>query len=263
MIVPPLRSWRWLIPMLACIGMAALLVSCSTLETTTGAPPAVAGASFVGNKACVDCHANYTRQFPSSPHARFHRDDLESAARTGCESCHGPGSLHVKSPGRGRFIVNPGKNPATCFECHADTHAQMALPHHHPVVEGKINCVQCHDPHGRDALKPASTGLAMARQNETCAGCHASQSRPFVYEHEAMREGCVICHQPHGSIHRKLLTANDNNLCLKCHAQVQTETGQLMVGKRDHSQFARRGTCWTSGCHSAVHGSNINPKLQY
>jgi hypothetical protein len=23
------------------------------------------------------------------------------------------------------------------------------------------------------------------------------------------------------------------------------------------------GTCWTSGCHTAIHGSNIDPRLRY
>jgi hypothetical protein len=23
------------------------------------------------------------------------------------------------------------------------------------------------------------------------------------------------------------------------------------------------GTCWTSGCHTAVHGSNVDPRLRY
>ena len=260
------RVWGWKVWAGSALGAFAallLLSSCATPEHSTGSAPHVDGATFVGNKACVDCHANIVRKFPSSPHARFHKDDLEWAGRSGCESCHGPASLHVKNPGRGKFIVNPGKNPSTCFECHVETHAQMNLPQHHPVVEGKMNCVSCHDPHGSDALKPARAGLAMARQNDTCAGCHQAQSRPFVYEHEAMRDGCASCHQPHGSVNRKMLVASDNNLCLKCHAQVQTTAGQLMVGKMDHSQFARRGTCWSSGCHAAVHGSNINPKLQF
>ena len=258
------HRFRW-IPVLMGILMliGAFLSACSTLDTSVGSPPHVEGATFVGNQACVDCHANYTRTFASSAHGRFHKDDLQWAGHSGCESCHGPGSLHVKSPGRGKFIVNPGKKPETCFECHQEVHAQMTLPNHHPVLEGKLSCVSCHDPHGRDALKPARTGLAMARQNETCANCHPAQSRPFVYEHEAMRDGCVSCHQPHGAVNSKLLVAADNNLCLKCHAQIQSASGQWLIGKMDHSQFANRGTCWTAGCHSAVHGSNINPKLQY
>jgi hypothetical protein len=25
----------------------------------------------------------------------------------------------------------------------------------------------------------------------------------------------------------------------------------------------RIGTCWTAGCHTAIHGSNVDPRLRY
>jgi predicted CXXCH cytochrome family protein len=80
-----------------------------------------------------------------------------------------------------------------------------------------------------------------------------------------MREGCTTCHSPHGSINAKMLVERDNNLCLKCHAQVPGSNGALVIGKINHSAlgFASRGTCWSAGCHSSVHGSNVSPKLHY
>jgi predicted CXXCH cytochrome family protein len=126
-----------------------------------------------------------------------------------------------------RLIVNPGREPAACLQCHVEVHAQFRLPQHHPVLEGRMNCVQCHDPHGADIFKAshrtalgvrANSGIA--RLNETCAECHREQARPVIYEHEALREGCTICHHPHGAIADKMLVQRDNNLCLKCHAQV-------------------------------------------
>jgi predicted CXXCH cytochrome family protein len=239
----------------------ALLSSCATVDRTVAAPPHIEGATFVGNAACADCHTNYTRGFAASPHGRFHREDARMAGQTGCESCHGPGSKHVAAAGARQFIVNPGRDPAACFACHLETHAEFHLPHRHPVLEGRLNCVQCHDPHGPDLMKPAG-GLAMARLNETCAACHREQARPFVFEHEALREGCVACHQPHGSIAPGLLAQRDANLCLKCHAQVQMP-GAVMIGKTDHAQLLRLGSCWSAGCHTAVHGSNIHPKMLY
>ncbi len=128
-----------------------------------------------------------------------------------------------------------------------------------------MNCVQCHDPHGMDIMKPAR-GLAMARSNETCAQCHPEQAKPHVYEHEALREGCTVCHQPHGSINAKMLVERDNNLCLKCHAQVagpNAQPGTLAIGSVNHAAFMARGACWSAGCHPAVHGSNISPKMHY
>src|SRR6266446_7407595 len=199
---------------------AVLLISCSSIERTVIVPPNVEGATFVGNKECFECHTNITRMFPASPHARLHFEGAKLAGQTGCEACHGPGSKHLEAGGvQGKFIFNPGKDPAACFQCHLETQAEFNLPQHHPVLEGRMNCVQCHDPHGTDIFKPAS-GLAMARLNQSCAGCHREQTRPFVFEHEAVREGCTVCHNPHGSMNRKLLVESDANLCLKCHAQV-------------------------------------------
>jgi predicted CXXCH cytochrome family protein len=245
---------------------AILLIasSCSTVNRTVLAPPGVEGAAFVGDKVCLECHAPIARAFPGNPHARVSHPMEGLEDTIGCESCHGPASRHVASGGgRGLFIVNPRSEPATCFQCHLDVHAQFRLPQHHPVIEGRMNCVECHDPHGSDMMKPAG-GLAMARLNESCAQCHRDQSRPFVFEHEALREGCTVCHQPHGSINDKLLVERDNNLCLKCHAQVHDPgTGEVFIGKQRHTQLLQQGGCWTAGCHPAVHGSNVQPRFRY
>ena len=103
----------------------------------------------------------------------------------------------------------------------------------------------------------------MARLNESYATCHRQQARPFVFEHEAMREGCTVCHAVHGSINAKMLVQPDVNLCLRCHSQIQSTPGMTMIGKVDHRPLLQLGTCWAAGCHSAIHGSNINPKMLY
>jgi predicted CXXCH cytochrome family protein len=255
---------------LAALGASAgafilLLNSCSTLDRTVIVPLQIEGATYVGDQACSDCHPNISRAFPSSPHARLPASKM--AGQGGCESCHGPGSKHIAMSGRGgleKFIINPGKDPEGCFQCHLDTRAEFHFPQHHPVIEGKMSCVQCHDPHGMDIMKPAH-GLAMARLNESCAECHREQTRPKIFEHAALREGCTVCHNPHGSINAKMLIERDSNLCLKCHAQRlgPGAKGELYIGNINHGTFLRYGTCWTAGCHTAVHGSNTQPFYFY
>lgn len=253
--------------MLVGIGLAGVLVSsCSSIDTPGVAPLEIEGATYTGNQACYDCHTNICRVFPVSPHGRIHQTGLKMAGQSGCESCHGPGSLHIAAGGgRGKFIINPGNDPSACFRCHLEVHAQLDLPQHHPVLEGKMNCVQCHDPHGRDIMKPKG-GLAMARLNQSCSQCHRAQVRPFVFEHPALREGCLVCHAPHGSINAKMLVEADPNLCLKCHAQEQgigVKPGEIFIGKVPHAAFLHQGTCWSAGCHAAVHGSNMDRVLRY
>ena len=106
----------------------------------------------------------------------------------------------------------------------------------------------------------------MARVNESCSECHRDQARSFVFEHQALREGCQVCHNPHGSINPKLLIQRDANLCLRCHAQIQgvgTAPNRVYIGNIDHTSYLRLGTCWSSGCHTAVHGSNVDVRLRY
>jgi len=146
------------------------------------------------------------------------------------------------------------------------------LPHHHPVLEGKMSCSDCHEPHKGIATKGAPTniqqtlkagGLAFLSKNETCFECHTQQRGPFVYEHEAVRQGCSVCHTPHGSVNQRLLNERNATLCIKCHFQEQKIPGHIFIGEVDHSNFLQQGTCWSAGCHEEPHGSNVTPLLRY
>jgi DmsE family decaheme c-type cytochrome len=153
-----------------------------------------------------------------------------------------------------------------------EVRAAFQLPHHHPVLEGKMGCADCHEPHKGIAIKGAPTniqqtlkagGLAFLSRNETCFECHTQQRGPFVYEHEALRQGCTVCHSPHGSVNQRLLNERNATLCLKCHFQEQKEPGHIFIGDVDHSSFLQQGTCWSAGCHEEPHGSNVTPLLRY
>ncbi|MCE0497294.1 MAG: cytochrome c3 family protein [Methylacidiphilales bacterium] len=252
-------------PWLLCLLVGALaglgLVSCAyNSQTQLLAPPQIAGATFVGSEACEQCHEDISHDFKTASHYRL-KAPGDNAKNIGCESCHGPGSLHVASGGGPNTIVNPRKSPETCFQCHLDKRAEFNLPSHHPVIEGKISCGDCHDPHKGDVIPGGGTELAS--QNDICGKCHTEQLGPFVFQHEALREGCTTCHNPHGSVNARLLVARNATLCLRCHFQQQMANGTIYIGNSNHSGRLQEGTCWNAGCHEAVHGSNVNPHLRY
>jgi predicted CXXCH cytochrome family protein len=254
------RSWR----MLLFGGLAAwgaLLVSCISVNRTLVAPPQIAGAKYVGSKACAQCHIAEYRDFADSTHGRLMAQGNNNL-NIGCESCHGPGSLHVASYGAPHTIINPRRSPQTCFQCHLDKRGEFALPHSHPVLSGKVSCIDCHNPHRADAVIGGGAENIEAA-NQVCLRCHVAQRGPFVFEHQALREGCVTCHNPHGTVNDKMLIARNQTLCLQCHYQAQTSSGRLLIGTVDHTNFVTRGTCWSSGCHEAVHGSQVSNSLRY
>lgn len=260
------RQTRGKLPWIAGGGasVALVLLSCSTVTNRTiVAPPSIPGATFVGSEACAQCHEKVTRDFKTADHAKLMAKG-SNAKDMGCESCHGAGSKHVDAGGGAGTIVNPGKSSETCFQCHLDKKAEFSMPFAHPVLQGKMTCSDCHDPHKGSAMKGGGTSLA--GRDDTCFECHSQQQGPFVFPHDAVREGCSSCHNPHGSVNPRMLTERNSNLCLKCHFQTQTgkpPTDAVMIGGGNHSASRlNRGTCWSAGCHEAVHGSNVSAHLR-
>lgn len=240
---------------------AALLISCTMVDRAVVAPAQIAGATFVGSQECAQCHEDHTKHFEHATHARLIVQG-SNVKDTGCESCHGPASKHVAAGGGKGTIVNPGKSPEACMQCHLDKRGEFSLPHAHPVMAGKMSCTECHDPHAGNAIKGKSSSLE--GEKETCTQCHTAQKGPFVFEHNAMREGCTACHNPHGSVNQKMLVQRDANLCLKCHLQHPAVPGNTIIaGGEDHRTRMQNGTCWVAGCHEAVHGSNVSKPLRY
>ena len=260
-------------------GLLLAAVSCGTISRRVVLLPDVPGAKYIGSSECEQCHDELCRGFKTADHARLIARG-KNGIDAGCESCHGPCSLHSDSGGEtkppfvfaagrpqpeglsGRFPLEPARAVETvCYRCHLDIRGQFNLPSHHPVPEGRMTCIQCHPPHQGIAFAGGSTRLRS--QEENCLQCHPAQQGPFVFEHEALREGCTVCHSPHGSVNAKLLTERNANLCLKCHFQQVKNGTTILIGGVDHTSRLSQGACWSAGCHEAVHGSRVNPSLRF
>jgi len=269
---------RWLATTASNTALLAVVVSCRTVNRSVVQLPDVPGAHYIGSKECEQCHEELYRGFQTADHARLIAEG-PNAIEAGCESCHGPCSLHSDSGGEVKppYIFTAGRPQASsygaqvavesarsqetvCFQCHSDVRGQFALPSHHPVPEGRLTCTACHSPHKGSIYLGGGTSLVS--ENENCFRCHRAQRGPFVFEHEALREGCTTCHTVHGSVNAKLLTVRDANLCFKCHFQ-QISGGTILIGGSDHTLRIRQGTCWTAGCHEAVHGSRVSSSLRF
>src|SRR5487761_2478081 len=224
---------RRLLALGALLALVSTVISCNTVNRAVVDLPNVPGAKYIGSKECEQCHDKIYRDFQTADHARLIAAG-PNAINAGCESCHGPCSLHSDSggdvkppysftPGRpqtssygARLADPPARATETvCFQCHADVRGQFNLPSHHPVPEGRLRCTQCHSPH-KGSINLAG-GTSLLSENDGCFRCHPAQRGPYVFEHEAVRDGCTACHAPHGSVNAKLLTVRDANLCFKCH----------------------------------------------
>jgi DmsE family decaheme c-type cytochrome len=194
----------------------------ATFHNVTRAP------AVRGTQACLRCHQDRVKPalWKSSEHAQ---------GNVRCWDCHSQGS----SPHR-ETLRRPDSR--VCYACHPEQRGTFELTSHHPVNEGRVDCVDCHDPHqhqsGADKVK-------------NCTNCHAAQRGPFLFAHGSisgeLTDGCLDCHRAHGSPNERLHKFAGRGLCLQCHA--------------DHVLHFVGRTCWDSDCHTGTHGSNSSPIL--
>ncbi|MBE9519972.1 MAG: cytochrome C, partial [Proteobacteria bacterium] len=116
---------------------------------------------------CLKCH---------TANATFKLHDWNSGAHAiadvSCFPCH---NVHVGPD----LIISPRETKDMCFKCHREQEAEFMLPSHHPVMEGKTFCTDCHEPHGtiNDNL------LRRETVRETCVYCHGEVEGPYVFAH--------------------------------------------------------------------------------
>ncbi|MBI5241743.1 MAG: DmsE family decaheme c-type cytochrome [Elusimicrobia bacterium] len=239
-----MRNPRTLISLLAAAGVLGAAVSLRAAET----------AAFVGAETCAGCHAEVAEKFAKTFHGR--KAKSSDKLKAGCESCHGPGSLHAAAGGDKN---NPGfatiknlknlsasEQSAACLTCHKDA-KQLMMWKTGSHATNDVSCLKCHSVHageGRKSLAARSQG-----ETETCLKCHRKQKADMnLASHHPVPEGkmfCTSCHNPHGGIEGNLKADSLEELCGKCHSE------KLGPFAFEHSPVA-------DGCNNChvVHGSS-------
>ena len=186
-----------------------------------------------GTRMCASCHGGgRTAHWAGSSHESFGVE---------CASCH---SVH--SPWQDQKTLRNKDISTSCLECHGEMRKHMYQRSRHPLAEGLMSCVSCHNPHG----SPAEAAVAAITPNDKCYECHADKRGPYLYEHQPVREDCGNCHSPHGSNQTMLLKVSPPRLCQSCHlfGHHQTVPGQpTQIWNQNRSCV---------NCHPRIHGSN-------
>ncbi len=209
---------------------------------------------------CLSCH---TKDAQRSHWAGSTHDSRDVS----CTACHQVHVSHDK-------VRDKRTQPEVCFACHKKQRAEVSRPSHHPVLEGKVACSDCHNAHG-------SVGPKLMKRDsvvETCYQCHAEKRGPFVHNHEPVSEDCSNCHNPHGTVVESMLKVRAPFLCHQCHTPhggfIPQVVGGQVPGLRPTTPngLGKGTTNATQGrsclnCHTEVHGSNnpsaTNPTPQF
>ncbi len=195
------------------------------------------------NESCLECHAGESQR-------HFWGGSAHELADVACTSCH---EIHTdKDKVRDKLT-----QAEVCFTCHKDKRAEVHKPSHHPVLEGKVACSDCHNPHGAAGDKL----LARSSVNDTCYQCHMEKRGPFLHNHQPVNEDCSICHNPHGTVIGFMLKSRPPFLCQECHSE-DGHPGQLgALPGGPTTSFSALGSIGRGclNCHTAIHGDN-NPQ---
>lgn len=256
---------------------------------------------WVGVETCAGCHDDVAASFSLGAHGRAMSRRGQPLPEHACESCHGPGAAHAAEPDAtnirslkggsaeastgcfachpaqqgGLLLSSPGhrRSGVACLDCHVSGHvpaaaepllararsdacapchrsqaAQFELPFAHREGRTPFECMTCHHVHGGTSAR----GRMEEPGRVACVTCHTEKIGPFVFSHPPREmDGCITCHRPHGSPNPKLLKRiSVTSLCLECHTNTPSFHNLANPKYRQ---------CQT--CHTAVHGSQRDPRL--
>jgi len=176
--------------------------------------PVRGAGGAIGAGVCQDCHGSYAQHLVSSDH---HAD---------CESCHGPGQLHVYTAEAADIRFPASADCAACHRAGSNTLVGWTTSKH---ARSGVLCSDCHDTHNREirnVRRSTKVQGAMLRHaggtTRMCSSCHAEVAAQFdLPSHHPIAEGmleCTDCHGPHEGSRAKLGARTQT--CAGCHQEV-------------------------------------------
>jgi len=216
---------------------------------------------FPRDEDCLACHES-----GKSTHLSW-RTSAHGRAGLSCKDCHNPhgGGLKLIRAVKTKFgLRNIDDLSARCVTCHTEIASRLRLPSHHPVAEGALSCVDCHNPH-------EDTRTTLGDQSDRCAKCHQDYLGPWVFEHPPVVEDCTLCHNPHGSASTNLEVRIQPLLCIQCHSlndarhasgEVNPPQPPIGIGVPAPYLPTAGGLFQCTNCHGAIHGSHNDKHLR-
>ena len=183
----------------------------ASLVVTGDAGPASAPAGVtvyiaeeIGTEACAKCHGDTYATYKDTKHA---------TAGVGCETCHGPGSLHQGDPARISITHWPG----LCGTCHTQFGEWQKSRHSDPLAFGHAevnrvlltNCYKCHYTQG--FIGAANSKKSFDKFKYPMLSTEVPSDTPNV--------GCDVCHDPHVQTAENPAGTRKASaeLCVTCH----------------------------------------------
>jgi DmsE family decaheme c-type cytochrome len=230
------------------------------------------GGDQIGGVKCASCHSGAEVHIddPSAENITNPAGLTDLAARRVCLECHQPhlgldnygfdshneqqincAACHRVHAGEDKLLLSDDAD--FCTRCHTGVEAAFTRRSQHPLKQGNITCLNCHQ------FGVRADHNVRLDQLRVCQNCHPEHEGPYPYEHPAADAymvaggGCLECHEPHGSENDRLLKQADEGLCLQCH---MTPPGHLNLPAL-HGPVRDIDNC--VACHSDIHGSFVSP----
>lgn len=228
--------------------------------------PKVAGAEMVkDDELCMTCHEAYVTHHKTN----IHREQS-------CETCHGPGSEHVRTRGQTPGMILSFKKMAAaerseaCLQCHEKDACSPGTKWRTSAhAHGGVSCTDCHKGHYNVPPGTAATKVAALEQQQLDTLRVAfQQSKKEPVDTNAIRlksnamgargvQTCYRCHQQTQDLeriaHPHQIHGKNNFECKTCHdphgsIRQQSRTDLCLECHTGHPTMG-----WKSSAH-ALHG---------